>query len=448
MASFEADPSDDDDERYPDDDDEGDATASAGAPKPSVWSSLEAADSDEDPDEAPPARGGGGGGDGAGGGGGGGGSATTSSSGEWKLHRDRLLLSKLLELEQPVITDKMIDFLLQDGVCETFVSFVTQLVPHDHDVAPCRPGLGFDRKPTAELQRSYRATLLLASDEPTDALLTFLGKKASVITTALFEARARARARSSPQHLSNQPTTTARCHHRLKGAGRGGTTRCPDPPERPPSPLRLTALRPDAPLPPPPAGPFRRSPAEAPRSAPASPRRGLSSPHLSVARVALSRAPRSPRRRSDPRAPAPLAGGARALLPRPPQVFLPRSCGSFHHACRILDHLLRFHADQVFDTLSETWRSAKKYVMLMLACVDSPPVAETFVKVIPLTVTVAITLARWCGVPRRVRVRRRRARALCQRAGEPSSIVDQKYPSRAAARALVAFGRRDTAPPT
>ena len=45
----------------------------------------------------------------------------------WKRLRNRTLLGKMLELETPTITDKMIEFLMYDGVCECFVSFITQV---------------------------------------------------------------------------------------------------------------------------------------------------------------------------------------------------------------------------------------------------------------------------------------------------------------------------------
>jgi hypothetical protein len=45
----------------------------------------------------------------------------------FKQHKNRQLLEKMLALEQPVITPKMIDFLMQSGVCELLVSFVTRV---------------------------------------------------------------------------------------------------------------------------------------------------------------------------------------------------------------------------------------------------------------------------------------------------------------------------------
>ena len=44
-----------------------------------------------------------------------------------KVTRNMHLLSKMLELEEPTITAKMIDFLMMDGVCEQLLSYITQV---------------------------------------------------------------------------------------------------------------------------------------------------------------------------------------------------------------------------------------------------------------------------------------------------------------------------------
>jgi hypothetical protein len=49
------------------------------------------------------------------------------SDAAWKRLRNRTLLGKMLELETPTITDKMIEFLMHEGVCECFISFITQV---------------------------------------------------------------------------------------------------------------------------------------------------------------------------------------------------------------------------------------------------------------------------------------------------------------------------------
>lgn len=123
------------------------------------------------------------------------------SDDSWKRLRNRSLVSKMLELEQPFITEKMVEFLLQDGVCETFVSFISQ-IPEDLEdeineppMPPLAEGEIREEKPRPEpgdevtpaLRRSYRATMLLASDDPTDTLLKFLRQRAKPITAALFK---------------------------------------------------------------------------------------------------------------------------------------------------------------------------------------------------------------------------------------------------------------------
>lgn len=89
------------------------------------------------------------------------------------------LLNKMLELEEPSISIKMVDFLLQPNVCESLTNFITQVGtsrrPHPHESNS--PALKF----------SFRATMLLSVDEPVDALLNFLGKKARVIAKCMFD---------------------------------------------------------------------------------------------------------------------------------------------------------------------------------------------------------------------------------------------------------------------
>mmetsp|Transcript_10398 Transcript_10398/g.15810 ORF Transcript_10398/g.15810 Transcript_10398/m.15810 type:complete len:763 (-) Transcript_10398:228-2516(-) len=98
---------------------------------------------------------------------------------EWKMSRNKQLLTKMLELEEPSISPKMVDFLLQDGVCDMLLEFITQIgdrrrpYPHESD--------------SQELRHSYRATMLLSVDEPSDALMSFLNRRASVIARAMFE---------------------------------------------------------------------------------------------------------------------------------------------------------------------------------------------------------------------------------------------------------------------
>jgi hypothetical protein len=98
----------------------------------------------------------------------------------WKEQRNRHLLIKMLELEEPTVTAKMIDFLLQEGVCEILLSFITQLGSDNP-----RPGPN-DVKSDA-LRLSYRAVMLLTADEPTEALMAFLSKRAGLLARGIFE---------------------------------------------------------------------------------------------------------------------------------------------------------------------------------------------------------------------------------------------------------------------
>ncbi len=45
---------------------------------------------------------------------------------KWKETRNLHLIHKLLELDQPTVTVKMVDYLIQDNVIEALVGFITQ----------------------------------------------------------------------------------------------------------------------------------------------------------------------------------------------------------------------------------------------------------------------------------------------------------------------------------
>lgn len=126
---------------------------------------------------------------------------------KWKDTRNRHLLSKMLDLEEPVITAKvrwgliierssptnlcalkltplpprqMVDFLLQDGVCETLIAFVTQ-------VGSTGPRPGPQDAKTDALKLSFKTASLLAPDDPSEALLAFCGKRAGLISRLIFD---------------------------------------------------------------------------------------------------------------------------------------------------------------------------------------------------------------------------------------------------------------------
>lgn len=109
------------------------------------------------------------------------------SNPEWKTQRNRVLLEGILRLENPVVTEKMIDFLLQDGVCEILLGFITQVVADSDDGKVERWSReSIDEVPT-ELKLSYRATMLFSREDPSDALLTFLGQKAGKLAELVFQ---------------------------------------------------------------------------------------------------------------------------------------------------------------------------------------------------------------------------------------------------------------------
>lgn len=45
----------------------------------------------------------------------------------FKKERNRVFICKLLNLEEPVITAKMVDFLMQEGVCECLLECITKV---------------------------------------------------------------------------------------------------------------------------------------------------------------------------------------------------------------------------------------------------------------------------------------------------------------------------------
>ena len=45
----------------------------------------------------------------------------------WKEQRNKQLIGKMLELEEPAVTPKMVDFMVQEGVCEAMLAYVTRL---------------------------------------------------------------------------------------------------------------------------------------------------------------------------------------------------------------------------------------------------------------------------------------------------------------------------------
>ena len=99
---------------------------------------------------------------------------------QWKDARNKHLLSKMLDLEEPMITGKMVDFMLQEGVCETLIGFITQ-------VGSSHPRPGPQDAKTEALKLSFRATSLLAPDDPSEPLLMLMGKRAGLMVRLVFD---------------------------------------------------------------------------------------------------------------------------------------------------------------------------------------------------------------------------------------------------------------------
>ena len=94
------------------------------------------------------------------------------------------MVQKLLELDQPLITHKMVDFLLQEGATQALIGFITQITPPDQPKQP-RPA-PTDTQSNA-MKYAYRAVILLSPENPSDALNSFLSKRAILITTSIFD---------------------------------------------------------------------------------------------------------------------------------------------------------------------------------------------------------------------------------------------------------------------
>jgi len=99
---------------------------------------------------------------------------------QWKDARHKHLLSKMLDLEEPTVTAKMVDFLLQDGVCETLIGFITQ-------VGSTSPRPGPQDTKTDAMKLSYKTAALLAPDDPSEALLLLMGKRAGLMARLVFD---------------------------------------------------------------------------------------------------------------------------------------------------------------------------------------------------------------------------------------------------------------------
>jgi hypothetical protein len=76
----------------------------------------------------------------------------------------------------------MVDFLLQEGVCDTLLGFITQ-------VGTNQPRPAQQDNQTDSLRQAYRAVMLLTADEPTEALMALLSKRVTVLARGIFDVR-------------------------------------------------------------------------------------------------------------------------------------------------------------------------------------------------------------------------------------------------------------------
>lgn len=85
---------------------------------------------------------------------------------EWKKERNKVFILKMLRLDEPVITTRMVDFLLQEGVCETLLDFITR--------SGQLPRPTKDDSNTDGMRIAYRACMVLTpGDYPPFLILIF-----------------------------------------------------------------------------------------------------------------------------------------------------------------------------------------------------------------------------------------------------------------------------------
>ena len=145
-----------------------------------------------------------------------------------KLKRNKDYIASLLDLKDPIITDKMLKFLLKDDICRILVSYITKVSldggdefeseleeackengaeggEEEKDVMDDnkheqlgssddktrkkkRQRPGTSGVVTTGIKRSYTATMILGGDQPSGASIELVARKAHVIFDALFDA--------------------------------------------------------------------------------------------------------------------------------------------------------------------------------------------------------------------------------------------------------------------
>uniref|UniRef100_A0A7S1B5C2 Uncharacterized protein n=1 Tax=Corethron hystrix TaxID=216773 RepID=A0A7S1B5C2_9STRA len=105
----------------------------------------------------------------------------------WRSNRDYKLLRTSLDIENPSLSEKMTRYLLQDYVIEVFISFITLL---DRKWTPSKGPCARPKREdpvTDELKRSYRATMLLAHDTPSENLQSIIKAKGDIMVQELLK---------------------------------------------------------------------------------------------------------------------------------------------------------------------------------------------------------------------------------------------------------------------
>ncbi|TMW68686.1 hypothetical protein Poli38472_006154 [Pythium oligandrum] len=120
-----------------------------------------------------------------------------------KLIRKILTEEPRAHSDPPTINPAMVNVLSEDAALGVFLSYITRLAGHNVEAEPVLDGpsdkpfagdvvelptsdRGDSATITPELLASYRATMLLTSDEASEALMTFLAKKTKVIVKCVF----------------------------------------------------------------------------------------------------------------------------------------------------------------------------------------------------------------------------------------------------------------------
>ncbi|OQS02112.1 hypothetical protein THRCLA_05493 [Thraustotheca clavata] len=116
-------------------------------------------------------------------------------------YKDQLeVLSRMLSLENPTLTVKMLQYLMQDEVCAALISFITRVESDEGEEevktfvcdGPRKLRSHHRSEPrdtvqvSDELLKSYRVTMMLTDDENSESTMNFLQAKAPLIVRCLF----------------------------------------------------------------------------------------------------------------------------------------------------------------------------------------------------------------------------------------------------------------------